>query len=540
MVKKIVLFLSLGAFLIGIGLWAGLTWVFGAGAEAALSPSEPATNEEDEDAIELFQMANAGFERGFLSSRGETHIGLTDDEDGDGLPDDSVVLKHEIFHGPLAMTPDGIILCSNYIITTIDFDRFPEEMVEEVRGLFGENEPLIVRTTTGMDRTVNSKIEVAAFASEGTGQEAGEFSYDGFSADITFTATDEGTLESLTGNATLGGWRMQTPDSKVECDPGTAEINYQEERVLKGHITLGDITSTSEAFQGKLSTVELSFDQERASELVPLLLGTTRFGFDELQLTIMGETVSVKNGEVVGESGQENDKLHGSVRYGFGDVEIAPTLAGPMVPFLPAIEKGFSVEIGGRGVEFTAVEAVYQQAQGVQKAQFEQLTESVSSETLEFGNSQEYQVALREYMEAFLGLFQPGAEIYQRTELRGQTDTSHAEIAFGLGGEKSLMEQATLRELLSSLAGKVEVRVSKSDLPPEHLEMMAGGLTASGFLSDTPAAIIGNAQLTDGIFHLNGQPTPMLDMLGPQLDEPIPWDEFMEGAVAGAAAAAEP
>ncbi len=533
MIKKVVLTLVLCSVLLGVGLWAGLTWMFGSGAEAALADFD-SSGGGDGDESELFlQVTNDNYQRGFLSSQAETHLGVPgDDEDGDGIPDEALVLRHQIFHGPLAVTPDGVIPCSNHIVTTIDLDRLPEKARESLREVFGEVVPLTIRTTTGMNRAATTSVEISPFAYEDA-ESGGRFEYDGLKADFRILAGED-SLESLVGDATLGGWKITSETGKFSAAPGKASVDFQDERLLKGQVTLGEVSGTGATLSGRLGEVSLTFDQEKVGEVVPLFLGDSRLAFENLELSFGGEDMMIRDGEILVKSGHNDDQVHGSVRYGVGGLVIPASLAGPMIAFLPAMEKGLAVELGGRGIDLERLQSTIQKAQEMQEVQMSSLQQAMSGEATNLEEMSEYQAAMREYLREFIGLLRPGAEMYQRLEIKGRSGESHAQVTLGMTGDRALMEMATLRDIIGSLAGDASIKVSKADLPPEQVAGMAAGLAAAGFLRDTPTDIIGDAKLTDGILHLNGQPTPLIDALGPQLDEPISWDALLSTAAIGA------
>ncbi|MCB1231120.1 MAG: DUF945 family protein [Verrucomicrobiae bacterium] len=533
MAKKIVISLTLGAVLLGIGVWAGLTWLFGSGAETVLSETDYGKS-DDEDSIEFFQASGGEYHRGFLSSDGSTYLGFpNDDADGDGLPDHSLVLNHKVYHGPLAMTPDGVIPCSNYVVTTLAVDQLPEEVRKSIGEIFAEQAPLTIRTTTGISRQVTTRISAAPFtiAEDEHGR---RIEFDGFDS-VYHIAGTEDHLSLLQGSATIGGWRIIFPEGRIEASEGSAEIDYQNEEHLTGHLTLGEVTGTGpNQVSARLGTIKLSFDHSRVSESVPILLGETQLHFSELSISMADHSASIKDGVILGASGNDDGKIHGRFRYGIGEIRIPPELAGPAAPFLPTFEKGVAIEVGGRGFDFAALEGAFRDAQRMQEIQFKQMGKSLENGQFNESDSPELQEATRDYMEQILGLIVPGAEIYEKLEINGRSGESVAKVSMGLQGEKPLREIATLGELLESISAEAAINISKADLPPEQMAAIAGGLMSMGFLRETASEIVGTVSLTDGLLVANGQPSPILEAMELPMDQPIPWDEFLDGAAAGA------
>jgi hypothetical protein len=517
--KKIILSIVLIAVLGGVVLWSGVIWLLGSGAEAALK--NPGIDSGKPDGQEWLSVVGGDFERGFLSSQGETLVGLrADDADGDGKPDNGVKLSHQIYHGPLAITPDGIIPCTNYIVTTLAEDSLPEEVREALKMAFGDKVPLTIRTTAGVGRSVTSQLTVSPFAIDLEG-DGWTTRFDGLNATVTASG-DEESVTSLAGQAAMAGWGIEGPGAKILGEPGSAVIDFQDGKSLKIQLDLGSISGTGEQFSGRIGGLKVNVDQARGSDRVPLYLGETRFDLPEMNLTIAGEKIGMKDGLIIANTGNEGGKLHGLVRYGIGAVTIPDELAGPMVGFLPALEGGLQVEVGGRGIELAAAEMVMEKAQDLQKWQ----TNLLASGTTNAAEveSPEYRKALADYLREVVNAIGPGTELSQKLQISGRTGKSGLGVTLTLTGDRPLTKLTTFRQLVNAVSADASVQISKADLTPDSLAMLAMGLGGSGFIIDEPTQLSGKARLQGGVLSVNGQPAPFLEMLGPQLDEEIPWE----------------
>ncbi len=523
MVKKIVLTIVLVAVLAGAGLWAGATWLFGAGVESALrgTPDPEATHD-------LLHVRHE-VERGFLSSKAKTWLTFSEDELGtDGMPGHALALNHEVFHGPLALTPDGPVPCSNYAISTLDLETHPEAVRNLIATIFQGEPPLVLRTTMGLSRSATSRLTLAPAIWEDPEGSGGRIEFDG--ADITLSAVgdDAGGITSAVGVASIGGWRASWTGGKVEAQPGNGTFDYRDAQSLKGQLTLGAVTTAIPDGTLRIGSLLLEIDQQRASERAALFLGDSRIELTELSFASEAGNIGIKNALIQANSGNTDGKLIGKVKYGVGELSVPPILAGPMAPFLPAVQKGFSVEVGGSGFDLATIETLMEHAQKMQTAQIDAVAAGSSGSGSALANSPAYREALVDYLNGVLDLFAPGIAVTQRLEIAGATGTSHADLKLGLGGEEPLRQHSTLRSLIASLSGELSLHVSKSDLPAEQVAAMSAGLTASGLLVEEATAITGMALLGDGQLRVNGQPTPLIESLGEMLDQPIEWEKIFD------------
>lgn len=522
MAKKIVLTVVLVSVLAGACLWAGATWLIGSGIESSMTRShDPAPDSE------FFEISHE-IDRGFFSSDAKSRLALRGGAMGsDGLPEQSLVLNHQMFHGPLAFTPDGPVPCSNYVITAIDLDDFDEEIRDTISTVFKGQPPLMIRTTTDLGRSGTVQISMAPAQWEDPAKGGGRMEFEGAEITVSAAVGAEDRLEKAFGEVSLGGWRAQWAEGTIEAQPGSGSFDYLSDQSLTGNLTLGEVSSTFANGTLRVGSLALEFDQQRLSEGLPLFLGNSGIELTELTFTSEIGDMGLKNALIQANSGVDNGKLFGSVKYGVGEMSIPPLLAGPMAPFLPAMQKGMSVQVGAKGFELQTVESLIDKAQKMQAIQVETMTTASLASGTALENSPAYREALTEYFSEFLDLFVPGISLTQRLEINGMTGSSHADLEFHMTGAEALRQKTTLRSLIESLGGELSISVSKSDLPMDQIAPMAEGLTASGFLVDESVAITGKALLSNGLLHVNGQPTPLIDSLGPNLDQPINWEEII-------------
>lgn len=518
MVKKIVLTIMLVSVITGACLWAGATWLFGAGVESALSQTpDPATEDR------IFSLHHE-VERGFLSSKARSRIALSESELDDlGIPEASLMLNHEVFHGPLALTPDGPIICSNYLISTIDLGELDEEVREKISQLFQGEPPVVIRTTTNLGRSGNVRITVAPVRLEGAAGSEQQMEFDGMDVTINATMDESGQLKYASGEATIGRSQAKWLERTIVTQPGDGFFEYHSDQSFEGRFTFGATTSTFPEGTLRIGSLQLEVNQQRASQRQMLFLGDSRLELAELTFVSEIGEMGLKNAMIQATSGNDNGKLFGSVKYGIGEMSVPPLLAGPVAPFLPAMQKGLSVEVGASGFDLGAVESLMESAQKMQAAQWDQIAAGSATSKLDAAQKK----VLIDYFNGVLDLFSPGIAVTQGIEIVGMTGSSRMDLKLSLAGDQPLRQKTTLRALVESVAGELSLTVNKGDLPADQVGAMAAGLTSSGFLIDGPSAITGKALLGNGILQVNGEPTPLIESLGEMLEQPILWDEII-------------
>ena len=110
-----------------------------------------------------------------------------------------------------------------------------------------------------------------------------------------------------------------------------------------------------------------------------------------------------------------------------------------------------------------------------------------------------------------------------------------ANLSLKMKGERRLDELETGREIVNAIEGNLRAEMANSFLPDEMMQMMIGEYVQQGLVQakEDESGYEFKGDLTNGVLHLAGEATPLLESFGPMLDEPIPWDEFKAGMKAG-------
>lgn len=525
--KKLLLILAPLILLLAAGAWVGLTFAAGATAEAAFTNDPDALPEE---VSRYLAIHHEPFEKGFRSSKARTHLALAGAEtDDEGVPEEALILNTDIYHGPLAFTPDGTIPCSHYAVTTIDMETFPEEIREDVNKMFRDQPPVTIRTTATVGGTVTSAVAIAPMTLENE-EENGTAEFDGLEITTVAKGVDGESFEEATVTIIGGAWRLHADDIEIEAQPANGAFDIEAEGGARGQFTLGKVSGTGETGAFGVESIAFTTDQESASEGSPLMVGEGRVELKGLTIPVEGETFTLENVRVETLAESENGQFAGSATYALDKPSLPAKMLGEAAPFQAAFEKGVSLTLGGSGFDLPALEAVQEKAMEMQLAQFDSLMKIATADDPDpaamaaVAESPEYQEAMVDYMNGALDLVAPGVELATRLEILGAQGTSEADLKLRLGGESPLRELGTLREIIAALSGELSVSVDKRDLPQEMVGMMAMQLTASGFLKDEENTLTGEARLADGVLSINDKPTPFIEAMGPALDQPIPWE----------------
>jgi uncharacterized protein YdgA (DUF945 family) len=120
-----------------------------------------------------------------------------------------VRLVNEIYHGPLAFTPNGMKIGTAHVITTLDIESLPEETRKEVAEIFAGKEPLVITTDASFGGNRTSNITLAAVNHDKDGS---EIRFDG----------GTGRIEASADNSRIEGHLTIQPVSVRMDDDGSS------------------------------------------------------------------------------------------------------------------------------------------------------------------------------------------------------------------------------------------------------------------------------------------------------------------------------
>ncbi len=553
--KKFGIVIIVLLLLAGIG-WAGATYVFSNGAEPIVDTLLTSANETTNDDLEMFVIEKTEYKKGFISSTATTSLFPSGK---DVAEEDKIFLKHTIYHGPVALTPDGPKMCLAHTVSVVDWSNW-EDADEEIKKYFGDKEPLTIHTTRNMDQTQTVSIEIPAFEAaedETTGsfggaiakltinpdqtEAVGEFTIEkasmknskGDDRGIMTLEPSKGTLDYIKGSAlkidiATGELSFDSLEEDVIFGSAVASIDYLKGKHYKASLKFGelDLKSTEEGkeLDMELGGFILSGNFEQLREGSKIMVGKAEFRVPKLAMTSEEFTGSLEDLFWSVGTGSQEGKMFAEVRYGIGNFYTDDPSFAMVAPFL---DGGASTAFGVRGIDEVVMESFAGEVEKIaevaqkdkSKAAFEKLAPELA-ETL---------------AQNLMDLFQPGLELFYEVKVGKKERGIDALLSIMMTGDKKLTELGSLREIINSIEGKLFADVDSTYLPDENTKMQLAQFAQMGMIKPKPdnEGYQFTGSLKDGAVFMAEQRTPLIDEMGPMLDEPIPWDEFMKGVRQG-------
>ena len=498
--KKILL----SAVLIIPVLWAGLTWFASNKTEAVFDENITEANKKMAEEFPFITMKKKSFEKGFTSSTAKSEITLNEEFMGlfDAPGDEPITLtmNHKIYHGPVMMTPNGTKTGSSYIMTTMDQESLPEEVKKIIKLVFDGKEPM----TSGMLMDAGGDIEIdmdlapmsfnnekflALTGEEDPGSDDVDISFEGMTGH--FTTNEEGTR--LKGAFNLGAMEVKGVDNgePIHMVNAASVANFDINELYKGTI----------------------------------LDGTFEMTFPEIIFIAEDNEITMKGFKVVS-TAEEKNGLFG----GFGILDIDKLLIkSPDMP-MEFPESKIHLKFGVEGFDRASIIKLVDLEQEMRAAQMKFMGNSLSDEELDDAAMDAMMGSVGTYYAAIVEMVKPGIEIM--TDLELSNDTGKSAINFGLNyaDTKKLLDLKTIREVIMALKGQLKISIDKSMLAGTELEEAIAMPMAMGFAVEKDGAYESVADLASGELKVNGEPMPVLDMLGGMIDQPIPWDDILSTA----------
>ncbi len=531
--KRKIGFLGIAAILAGVAFFGFMvtTWAIGGAIETGVT--EQVESIGDHKAVQVEQT----FQRGITSSESRTTLFFAE-ENEEGL-----ALKSTFYHGPVALTGEGPKLVRTYGVTRLDRTNWDPEIADAIDKAFGGKEPIEIHTSVKHSGDSTMEIRLAS----------GEFQPQGGNAEVRFgggTVFLDGDREGfthLTGKVDLKGFSATVSgleEMEWRSEPIVGNLNFKKGSHLQ--LTLGmegiEVKSDSGSFQ--VSKPQLKVDSRQLAPDSAVMVGSTVFSIPKIQGgSPMGE-VSMSDLSFRQEMKEAQGGLHGFARYELGGIDLnqdpnAAGMGGPGAMFGQYLNGGLSLEVGARGINTKALEAMTEHSSrmnGLWWAGFRQGIQdgfgpageapAMNSETERGLQEASTEIALQ-----MLELFQPGVSVY--TQLDVSKGAAGAYLDLGMGGAKKLTEMTTLREILSSITGTLKADVGQAFMQDPMIQGMLTAQADRGMGMIDPQGYHLLGELKDGVAHLSGQPTPLLDALGPMLDEKIDWETIISGIRSG-------
>jgi len=495
---------------LALGALAVTTWAFGSMTEKGVQSyvaGEPLPLGNGALSLKL-----RNYERSFLRSAAATDVTVAMDEET------VIPLHHEIFHGPLAATPDGIHAGMGYVITTLDREALPANLREKVARLYEDGEPfrIITRIPFAGGRTVEG--EVAAVDLDESDLEV---RFDGTRGRLQFDSDGnpvEGNLEVSPLRANWsdveGAHRVRMDGAEVTLDPGQSP----ELQGTLGEMAVSNTTAGGDSpFAMETAASRIESDQRFAEGHPDLPLGSYHFSMPEISLDFgAAGPMTLAELSVTSESDLADDMFSGALSYEIGSVEW--DAGDALRPYQPLWRDGVSLSFAGRFPPEVA-------------RQFATIRRAARAISSDEGGDAERTTA---FADAFAEAFETAADnVTGGTRLgmdlefgtgshRGALDLSAAYT-----GEEPITSQNTYLELVRNTDVRIEAAIPKSfAAAAPSIRKTLAPLIAAGALMETPEGLRLEAILEDGKLITNGKENPLFRQMAPLMMGRIQWDRI--------------
>lgn len=474
--------------------WAGATWGISNQTESVFDESIVKANETLAQKFPFVVYEKKAYTKGFTTSTAQSVLKLNPEMMGDSKSEEEfeVTLNHTVFHGPVMKTPNGVQTGSSYVYTTVDKESLPPEVAKIINILFDEKEPLTSGLKTSLGGALSVDLEVSPF----TIDEAKIAKLKGTEFEIPPNVLDNASFAGITGHFDTdkessfvkGNMTIGAVDFKVKERGDTVTFNLNESDVKIDITELYKNTALNGTFDMTIPQFSFSKGDKEGVTLSDLTLST----------------VTKNHG---------NGKLDGQFSLGIKKVLVK----APDAPFaIPESGINFGVELNNLGLD--AVKTIIDLGAEVQSAQMAMLSGDFSDESME-----SFKTNTVAYFNAIGDTVQQGTELKYNFDVNNETGKTLLNLDLNYDEAKKLFELKTVKELVTALSGKLNISVAKGMIAGTPLEEAIGMPVAMGFAVDKETAYELVADLSSGELKVNGEPMPVLDMMG---DQPLPWEEL--------------
>jgi uncharacterized protein YdgA (DUF945 family) len=447
--------------------WAGSTALIGAQVEKKLAAQADALTQQ----FPALKVTEQRYEKGFFSATRTTtlQLGCQPPAGAPGAPAKPVTLtvRDRILHGPVpGGRALGIALIESELV-------LPEELQQKVTKLFGDRQPLQVRTVVGLLGGFDTEITSPAFELELEGE---QLSWKGL----------QGTMNA-NASATLVRYDVRIPGLDLAAPAKHARLALAGVRLHGEHRPVnGSMWIAAGKGEGELASLELRFplpatDGGGAGEPWSMSLRDLRFTSDSsVEDELLGSRTKMTGAGTMGEAKLENIELEASLRR----------MHVPSYQKLMSLFMGASCDVPGRAQD-------PQQLLGAAQKDLVQLL-----------------VRSPEYGIDRLALDVDGkrGELSYSLGVDGVTDADLDTPAMALLSTRMAVKaDARLPVIwLEQLAGFLAARSKKGEMPPpEAVNGVLDGLAAQGFVLRDGEYVKSSVRLAKGMLQVNGKVVPL-------------------------------
>ena len=486
--KKILI----GTLLIVPALWGGMTWVASNKTEETFNTLLAQSNQRITEAAPILSMKKQSFNKGFISSTAKSIIHIDPEifNDKDPL---KFTLSHTIYHGPLMLTPDGIKIGTSYITTTLDQSPLEEKTKQVIALIFSDEQPFTSKTYTHFDNSITESFNIPPLIIDSVALEnifePGHKSYNYF---------------------------------KLNLEGISAEFNTNPEtNFLNGWVTTQALNITtdnnSESFNITAHSSSTHFDIDELYHGA-MLQGAMTFELPELLLSDGKQSISLQDITIKSLGNKQAELYHQQVTIDIASLLLTSKNSPALLP-----ESKVHLSFGLKGLDQTATRHLIGLSQSINQAQVSLLSSHNSSQA-----QQQLETDINNYLQALGDLVKPGLASNNTIELSNNKGKANIHFDLSYVATKKLLELKTVKELIIALSAELRINIDKSLVADTAVEQFINSPMSNNAFKNNTTAYTAIAILNSGQLDLNGNPIPLLDMLGPSANEPLAWDEFLQ------------
>ena len=432
-----------------------------------------------------------------------------------------------------------------YGVTKLDRTNWDPEISDAIDKAFGGKEPIEIHTSVqhSGDSTMEIRLASAEFQPPGGN---GEIRFGGGTI---FLDGDREDFTHLTGKVDLKGFTASVSgleEMEMRSEPIVGNLSFEKGRHLQLTLGMDGIEMKGDGGSFQISEPQLNIDSRQLAPDSAVMVGSSVFSIPKIQGASPFGEISVSDISFRQEMKQAQGGLHGLARYELGGINLSqdpnaagPGMGGPGEAFGQYLKNGLSLEIGARGINAEALDAMSEYSNRVNELWLASFRQGLQEGLNPTGEAPEMDPATLRGLEEtsseialqMLELLQPGVSVYTRLDI--SKGAAGAYLDLGIGGTKKLTEMTTLREILSSITGTLKADVGQAFMQDPMIQGMLSAQADNGMGIIDPQGYHLQGELKDGVAHLSGQPTPLLDALGPMLDEKIDWEAIIRGMRSG-------
>ena len=486
--KKILI----GTLLIVPALWGGMTWVASNKTEETFNALLAQSNQRITEAAPILSMKKQSFNKGFISSTAKSTIHI-DPEIFNYKDPLKLTLSHTIYHGPLMLTSDGIKIGTSYIITTLDQNPLEEKTRQAIALIFSAEQPFTSKTYTHFDNSITESFDTPGL-----------------------------TVDSAALDNVFEPGQKNTNYFKLNLEGISAEFTTNPEaNFLNGWITTKALNITanndSESFNISANSSSTRFDIDELYHGA-MLQGSVTFKLPEALLSNGKQSISLKDMTAKSSGDKQTEFYNQQATIDIASLLVTADNSPALLP-----ESKLHMSFGLKGLDQTATRHLISLSQSINQTQVSLLSSNNPGQA-----QQQLETNINSYLHALGDLVKSGLASNNTIEL--SNDKGKANIHFDLSyvAAKKLLELKTVKELIIALSAELRINIDKNLVADTAIEQFINSPMSNNTFKNNTTTYTAIAILNSGQLDLNGNPIPLLDMLGPSADEPLAWDEYLQ------------